>query len=448
MESKEPTLLAVRQHPTVSTETSFLVSSNKTSTAADEEKNHRCADWNRHPDDPPSFARRQRKHLQIRVAHVALVATVVVVVVAALTAGSTLSAATTTSTAPSHPVAGTKFQQQHLPGVTSKNNVPHFWNDEIHAGWMNYLLEEQSSANDAAASLLGAKATTTNDSASQQQSLGGPGQSFLYFNQTRAFERLNPSTDDFFRYQSGWEAQITQALCAIATTAAVLNSMRDMPRFSQDDSSSSSFILPTTDLYRPFPWATQDDILSSADDNECVRKALGGTLSNRDAVYHMGLGLAMVPRVANCFLETNGYRATPHPAKNDQSGGGGNYKESIKELLVQSLADPLSRVLLNYDRGGMGQGPPGHGHWSPLGSHDPRTDTFLVMDVAKYKHPMVWVGWEDLWAGAATVDTCGETLALPPGLDWDLGYKALISKVGPSCIPGNRGFVVIEPIAA
>ena len=150
-------------------------------------------------------------------------------------------------------------------------------------------------------------------------------------------------------------------------------------------------------VYVPFPWATQNDLLGSAATDDCVLEALGGTIFNALAVYHMGLGLTMVPRLANCFLQSNGYVAQGHPAL-------GSDKAQMKAMVLEALADPSQRVIYNYDRGGIGQGPLGHGHWSPLGGYHAKSDSFLVMDVAKYKHPMVWVSWDDLWGGAAT---CG-----------------------------------------
>ena len=259
----------------------------------------------------------------------------------------------------------------------------------------------------------------------------------LYFNESIAFSRLDPIGDDFFRYQSGWEAQITQSLCAVATTAAMLNSLRDVGK---------DFVLPLDPVYVPFPWATQSNILDADDGlhGACVASALGGR-SNAGAVRHIGLGTGTLPGFANCFLEPNGYHATGYHAGSGTQQTG---KTELKQVVVDALRDPSSRVLLNYDRGGIGQGPMGHGHWSPLGAYHEETDSFLVMDVAKYKHPMVWVPWDDLWGGAATIDTCS-TMVAPadgaPSIDWTKRSFAEIAKAIQSiCLPGNRGFVVVS----
>ena len=234
----------------------------------------------------------------------------------------------------------------------------------------------------------------------------------------------------------------SQALCAIATSAALLNSLRG----------EESIVLPVDPTYDPFPWATQKDVLGSAADNPCVYRALGGGVSNAGAVYHMGLGHAMIPRLLNCYLEESSggvFAATGYPADDARKKG------MTKEILVAALRDPRSRVLLNYDRFGIGQGDrPNAGHWSPLGGYDARTDRFLIMDVAKYKHPMVWVTWDDLWGGAHTVDSCGETLSLDrPDIDWSLlrgdpgsaAVKDLRGYLFGRCVTGHRGFVVVAP---
>ena len=324
---------------------------------------------------------------------------------------------------------------------------PSRWDDETHHAWQEFLAERNdassSSFDMASGSLLRPQsksdsATATTTAATTKVAPDSiipnePYQALVYFNQSTAFGRLDPLHSDLYHYQNGWEAQITQALCAVATTAALINSLR----YSQPD-----FELPQDPTYVPFPWATQKQILASASDNDCVLKALGGSLVNAAAVYHVGLGLTMVPRLANCFLEGNGYQAITHQANDDAD------PEAIKQIVIAALKDPSKRVVYNYDRGGIGQGPMGHGHWSPLGGYHPETDSFLIMDVAKYKHPMVWVSWEDLWGGANTLDGCGQMLTLKPGIDWNSNFVDISKYLKSRCIPGNRGFVVAEPILA
>jgi hypothetical protein len=46
----------------------------------------------------------------------------------------------------------------------------------------------------------------------------------------------------------------------------------------------------------------------------------------------------------------------------------------------------------------------GGGHWSPIAAFDAATDSALVLDVARYKYPAVWVPITKLYAGSQAVD--------------------------------------------
>ncbi len=73
-----------------------------------------------------------------------------------------------------------------------------------------------------------------------------------------------------------------------------------------------------------------------------------------------------------------------------------------RALLQRSLQDPRDRLLVNYLRSGLGQ--PGGGHISPLAAYDPGSDAVLILDVARYRYPAVWVNAVDLWRAMATTD--------------------------------------------
>jgi hypothetical protein len=65
-------------------------------------------------------------------------------------------------------------------------------------------------------------------------------------------------------------------------------------------------------------------------------------------------------------------------------------------------------VLVNYQRASLGQ--QGGGHISPLAAYSALDDRFLVLDVAAYRYPPVWVPAADLWRAMNTVDsTSGRT---------------------------------------
>jgi len=63
-------------------------------------------------------------------------------------------------------------------------------------------------------------------------------------------------------------------------------------------------------------------------------------------------------------------------------------------------------VIINYLRIAMGQ--ERGGHISPLGAYDAKADRFLILDVARYKYPPVWVTASDLFDAMNTPDADNE----------------------------------------
>ena len=84
--------------------------------------------------------------------------------------------------------------------------------------------------------------------------------------------------------------------------------------------------------------------------------------------------------------------------------------EEFRKIAAQALAQPRHAVLANFLRSKLGQEPSGliereaAGHWSPLGAYDQKSDRFLLLDVARYKYPPVWVPASDLFAAMQTTD--------------------------------------------
>ncbi|MFM7642549.1 MAG: phytochelatin synthase family protein [Cyanobium sp.] len=72
-------------------------------------------------------------------------------------------------------------------------------------------------------------------------------------------------------------------------------------------------------------------------------------------------------------------------------------------LLRRSLKDPRDRLLVNYYRSALGQA--GEGHISPVAAYDPHSDRALILDVARYRYPPVWVSAEVLWNAMRTTDS-------------------------------------------
>lgn len=72
-------------------------------------------------------------------------------------------------------------------------------------------------------------------------------------------------------------------------------------------------------------------------------------------------------------------------------------------LLRSNLSEPTDRLLVNYSRQALGQA--GGGHISPVGAYHATTDRVLILDVARYRYPSVWVPLADLWQAIRSTDS-------------------------------------------
>lgn len=216
-------------------------------------------------------------------------------------------------------------------------------------------------------------------------------ESLLYLNNTAAFTLLADGygwydlSRDFFTLQQGWDVQENGVYCSLATSAAVLNSLRGMVP------------LPTDPSHKPWAYATQDGLF-----NECTDETVVLRNVTFDGVFATpgGLSLDQTDALLKCNLPSDGWsvdsrHVDPALVSMDQ----------MRKELVMSLMSPAARVLVNYNRPAANQ--VGNGHFSPIGSYSHAKDAFLIMDVAKYKYPPVWIPTSVLYRSLSTVDACG-----------------------------------------
>ena len=76
---------------------------------------------------------------------------------------------------------------------------------------------------------------------------------------------------------------------------------------------------------------------------------------------------------------------------------------ALRRLLASSLANPTDRLLVNYDRRKVGQS--GGGHIAPLAAYHAASDRVLILDVARYRYPSVWVPLKELWQSLRSLDS-------------------------------------------
>lgn len=76
--------------------------------------------------------------------------------------------------------------------------------------------------------------------------------------------------------------------------------------------------------------------------------------------------------------------------------------DSFRTAALKALKSRNSYVVANYLRSAIKQ--ERFGHISTIAAYHKGEDRFLILDVAKYKYPPVWVKGEDLWKAMCAVD--------------------------------------------
>lgn len=172
----------------------------------------------------------------------------------------------------------------------------------------------------------------------------------------------------YFKLATYLESEQILTFCGPATIAAVLNSLdvkRPVPQ-------------------RLYPWGlfTQDTVFTP--ENQAVKPY--------PMVEHEGLVLEQL----TAFFNNLGVKAEMHHADAIDEA-------RLRQMIKDTLAEPNKRLVINYTRKAIGQN--GDGHISPVGAYDADTDRVLVLDVAKYKYPPVWMTVGDLYKAINTIDS-------------------------------------------
>jgi len=171
----------------------------------------------------------------------------------------------------------------------------------------------------------------------------------------------------YFPLASNFLTQKTQAYCGVASIVMVLNAL-NIPA-------------PPVPEYEPYRTFTQDNLLTPQTD----------AILPREVLARMGMTLDQIGGI----LSTQPVKIEVHHAAESSV-------DDFRKLARSYLAQPGHFVLVNYLRRTIGQ--ESGGHISPLGAYDGRTDRFLVLDVARYKYPPVWVKTSDIFEAMNTQD--------------------------------------------
>ena len=307
--------------------------------------------------------------------------------------------------------------------------------------------------------------------ASQASSSNVAAAGLLYLNETLALDLLRyspapPSSAGatplqlYLSLSRGFDAQRNQAYCGLASASTVLNSLI-YPVVGSPQILPQPMLNVNVDIdpsYSPYFYATQTDILGACDVGSWVHRSDKDYDSILTPPY--GLTLRQVGGVLGCHLSSSDFPPSSRPSS---PGDVTSWTVTTKaldpsslsldsfraELLAALSSSPLSRLVVNFRRAELGQA--GGGHWSPLAGYDAGTDSFLVLDVAKYKMPPFFVRADKLYGALATVDDCGiwnwpdaqATLTAEERTATGPMTMAVKDKLG--CKPSYRGFITITP---
>ena len=190
---------------------------------------------------------------------------------------------------------------------------------------------------------------------------------------------------------AGWlETQANLAYCGVASSVVALNSL--------------AVPAPPAEGYGRYRFWTQTNLFTPA------------TLPfvNGQQVAREGMTLSQLQGLMQAVLPQR-----PDAQPRSAIGQVARYHglnlslEQLRLLLRRNLANPADRLLVNYDRRLVDQ--QGGGHIAPLAAYEPHSDRVLILDVARYRYPAVWVETRKLWAAIRSVDRAS---GLSRGLLW------------------------------
>jgi hypothetical protein len=164
-----------------------------------------------------------------------------------------------------------------------------------------------------------------------------------------------------------FETQRNEAYCSVATSVMALNAL--------------GVRRPESTLYPDFPYFSQQDFFRGVDPQ----------VANAARVSKEGMTLDQLSAALSAF-----------PVEVKKFHGADLTLARFRDLIRDTTAHSDRFVLLNFRRVEIGE--TGGGHWSPLAAYDPASDSALLLDVARYKYPAVWVPLTQLYAAAQSVD--------------------------------------------
>jgi hypothetical protein len=175
----------------------------------------------------------------------------------------------------------------------------------------------------------------------------------------------------YFPIAANFVTQKTQAYCGVASLVMVLNALQAPA--------------PTSPEYQPYRTFTQDNLLDEQTE----------AILPREVLARQGM-----------TLDQLGGLLALHPAAVEVRHAAEGGLEAFRASARDYLAARDHFVIVNYLRKALGQEI--GGHISPLAAYDAKADRFLILDVARYKYPPVWVKASDLFDAMNTTDAAND----------------------------------------
>ncbi len=177
----------------------------------------------------------------------------------------------------------------------------------------------------------------------------------------------------YFPLVNSFVTQQNQAFCGVASTVMILNAM-ELPA-------------PAVPAYDPYRTFTQDNVLTPETEK----------IIPLELIKKQGITVDQLAGMIGTF-----------PVTVKLSHAADSSVDTFRAEARAALATPGHFVIINYLRKAIGQEK--GGHISPLAAFDKETDRFLILDVARYKYPPVWVRTADLFNAMNTTDKDNDNL--------------------------------------
>ncbi|WP_133407013.1 phytochelatin synthase family protein [Parashewanella tropica] len=159
------------------------------------------------------------------------------------------------------------------------------------------------------------------------------------------------------------------AYCAPASIVMVLNAMEIKPSIAPE--------------HYPYKLFNQQNLFY---DHQVLSKQITPTMIN-----HQGLTLDQAYELSKVYVPDTKMVYGINISTLDQ------FKSKVTHTLQTGF------VIVNYDRKTIKQ--VGGGHFSPIAAYNPKSDSFLILDVARYKYPPVWVKANELYKATQGIDS-------------------------------------------